>query len=95
MISEYHNLNFLSICHSLESDKTLSANTELHKILEITSDVMDVTITEEDLEVVSIEDASPIARTLLRTIIRDRNCGEPLYRRNDAVAVPSVASEFA
>lgn len=95
MISEYHNLNFLSICHSLESDKALSSNTELQKILEITRDVMDVTITEEDLEMVSIEDASPIARTLLRINLRDRDCGKPLYRRNDAVAVPSAAAESA
>ena len=41
----------------------MSLNSELIKILEITRDVMDVTITEEDLESVSIEDAPSIART--------------------------------
>ena len=67
----------------------------MHKILEITRDVMDVTITEEDLELVSIEDASPIARILFRVVLIVRDCGEPLYRRNDAVVVSSVTSELA
>ena len=52
----------MEICQELEERGLTQQVSELEPILSITREVMELTITEEDLEVVKIEDIPAIAR---------------------------------
>lgn len=55
-------MSFLDICQELEERGLSQQVSELEPILSITREVMELTITEEDLEVVKTDDIPAIAR---------------------------------
>ena len=55
-------MSFLEICQELEERGLSQQVSELEPILSITREVMELTITEEDLEVVKADDSPAIAR---------------------------------
>lgn len=55
-------MSFLEICQELEERGLSQQVSELEPILSITREVMELTITEEDLEVVKTDDIPAIAR---------------------------------
>lgn len=55
-------MSFLDICLELEERGLSQQVSELEPILSITREVMELTITEEDLEVVKTDDIPAIAR---------------------------------
>ena len=55
-------MSFLEICQELEERGLSQQVSELEPILSITREVMELTITEEDLEVVKTADIPAIAR---------------------------------
>lgn len=61
MITEYQKHGFLEICQELEEHGVMQTGTELASILAVTREVMELTITEEDLEEVTNEDIPAIA----------------------------------
>ena len=55
-------MSFLEICQELEERGLSQQVSELEPILSITREVLELTITEEDLEVVKTDDIPAIAR---------------------------------
>ena len=61
MITEYQKHGILEICQELDEHGVMQTGTELASILAVTREVMELTITEEDLEEVTNEDIPAIA----------------------------------
>lgn len=81
------------MCDNLEKKYVKSSEDSLASILSITREVMEVTITEEDLQSITMDDVPAISREKLNSVIMYRDHLESLYRFDNSTTLYDVTSE--
>ena len=87
--------NFLEVCDELERKYVQSSEDALASILNITREVMEVTITEEDLQSIKTEDVPAISRGNSNSVVMYRNHIKSLYRFDNTTTVYDATPEVS